>query len=229
MSSPRTVDTVIIGAGPAGYVCAIRLGQLGVETLLVEKEYMGGVCLNVGCIPSKALIHASKEAALPAKSAEMGIHLKLEKVDMAKMQEWKSAIVKKLTGGVGQLVKGNGAQILMGSARLTSANTVEVQSSEGTTIVHAKNIVLATGSRPVQIPGFEFDEQFVLSSTGALAQSELPQDLVVIGGGYIGLELAITYAKLGSKVTVVEMMEQVLPGFSNDIVKVLAARTVAPV
>ena len=222
MSSPRTVDTVIIGAGPAGYVCAIRLGQLGVETLLVEKEYMGGVCLNVGCIPSKALIHASKEAALPAKSAEMGIHLKLEKVDMAKMQEWKSAIVKKLTGGVGQLVKGNGAQILMGSARLTSANTVEVQSSEGTTIVHAKNIVLATGSRPVQIPGFEFDEQFVLSSTGALAQSELPQDLVVIGGGYIGLELAMTYAKLGSKVTVVEMMEQVLPGFSNDIVKVLS-------
>jgi len=217
----RKHDTVVIGAGPAGYVCAIRLGQLGVDTLLIEREYMGGVCLNVGCIPSKALIHASKEAHVVHEAATMGIKLKLEGIDLAKMQEWKSGIVKKLTGGVGQLVKGNGGHVLMGSARLTSANSVEVRTTDGVVSVEARNIVLATGSRPVQIPGFAFDETFVLSSTGALALSKLPEHLVVIGGGYIGLELAITYAKLGSKVVVVEMMEQLLPGFSPDVVKVL--------
>ena len=222
MSEARTCDTVIIGAGPAGYVCAIRLGQLGVDTILVEREALGGVCLNVGCIPSKALIHAAKQADHILHASQMGINVKLESLDMAKMQEWKSGIVKKLTGGVGQLVKGNGARIVMGAARLMSANSVEVKTAEGGVTIQAKNIVLATGSRPVQIPGFEFDEQFVLSSTGALALARLPKDIVVIGGGYIGLELGITYAKLGSKVTVVEMMDQVLPGFSPDVVKVLS-------
>ena len=222
MTASRSHDAVVIGAGPAGYVCAIRLGQLGVDTLLVERESLGGVCLNVGCIPSKALIHASKEADHAAKASMMGIHLKLEKLDMVKMQEWKSGIVNKLTSGVGQLVKANGGQVLMGSAKLTSASSVEVTTKEGPVRVEARSIVLATGSRPVQIPGFEFDETFVLSSTGALALSVLPKDLVVIGGGYIGLELGITYAKLGSHVTVVEMMSQVLPGFSPDIVRVLS-------
>jgi dihydrolipoamide dehydrogenase len=222
MPETKKCDTVVIGAGPAGYVCAIRLGQLGVDVILVEKEYLGGVCLNAGCIPSKALIHAAKQADHVAKAAAMGINAKLESLDMAKMQEWKGGIVKKLTGGVGQLVKGNGGAVVMGTARLTSANTVEVKSSDGaTTVIECRNVVVASGSRPIQIPGFEFDEQFVLSSTGALALSKLPKDLVVIGGGYIGLELGITYAKLGSKVTVVEMMDQVLPGFSKDVVKVL--------
>ena len=222
MSEQLTYDTVVIGAGPGGYVCAIRLGQLGVSTLLVERESLGGVCLNVGCIPSKALIHAAKQADHVAKAAVMGINAKLESLDLAKMQEWKSAIVKKLTGGVGQLVKGNGSAIAMGTARLLSANSVEIKSADGSIkIVQCKHVVVATGSRPVQIPGFEFDEQFVLSSTGALALARLPKDLVVIGGGYIGLELGICYAKLGSKVTVVEMMDQVLPGFSKDVVKVL--------
>jgi dihydrolipoamide dehydrogenase len=221
MPDTRKHDAVVIGAGPAGYVCAIRLGQLGIDTLLIEKEYWGGVCLNVGCIPSKALIHAAKEAGISEEAATMGITLELKGVDMKKMQEWKGGIVKKLTGGVKQLVKGNGCDVLMGEAKLTSPTTIEVTNSDGTTKVEAKHVVLATGSRPIQIPGFEFDETFVLSSTGALDLDEIPEDLVVVGGGYIGLELGITYDKLGSKVTVVEMMDQILPGFSKDVVRTL--------
>lgn len=221
MSETRKHQAVVIGAGPGGYVCAIRLGQLGIDTLLIEKEYMGGVCLNVGCIPSKALIHAAKEAGISEEAATMGITLELKGVDMKKMQAWKSDIVTKLTGGVKQLVKGNGCDILMGTAKLTSPTTIEVTNSEGTTKVQADNIVLATGSRPIQIPGFEFDEDFVCSSTGALDFDALPEELTVVGGGYIGLELGMTYAKLGSKVTVVEMMDQILPGFSKDVVRLL--------
>jgi dihydrolipoamide dehydrogenase len=151
----------------------------------------------------------------------MGLTYELKGVDLKKMQAWKGGIVDKLTGGVKQLVKANGCDILMGTAKLTSPTTLEVTSSEGTTAVEAKHVVLATGSRPIQIPGFEFDEKFVLSSTGALALDALPEDLVVVGGGYIGLELGMTYAKLGSRVTVVEMMDQVLPGFSKDVVRLM--------
>jgi dihydrolipoamide dehydrogenase len=221
MSETRKAQAVVIGAGPGGYVSAIRLGQLGIDTLLIEKEYMGGVCLNVGCIPSKALIHAAKEAGISDEAASMGISLELKGVDMKKMQSWKGGIVDKLTGGVKQLVKANGCQILMGTAKMTSPTTIEVTSAEGTTIVEAENVVLATGSRPIQVPGFEFDEKFVLSSTGALDLDHVPEDLVVVGGGYIGLELGMTYAKLGSKVVVVEMMDQILPGFSKDVVRLL--------
>jgi dihydrolipoamide dehydrogenase len=222
MSRTLAHDAVVIGAGPAGYVCAIRLGQLGVNTLLVEREVVGGVCLNVGCIPSKALIHAAKQASIAPKAAAMGITYELRGIDLARMQEWKSGIVKKMAGGVSTLLKGNGVTTLMGEARLVSATTVEVKTAEGPVTVTARNVVLATGSRPIEIPGFPFDEQFVLSSTGALALTDLPKHLVVIGGGYIGLELGITWAKLGSKVTVVEMMDQVLPGFSPDVVKLLS-------
>jgi len=221
MSETRKFHTVVIGAGPGGYVSAIRLGQLGIDTLVIEKEAMGGVCLNVGCIPSKALIHAAKEACISEEAASMGVTLEFKGVDMKKMQEWKGGIVKKLTGGVKQLVKANGCDILMGTAKLTSPTTLEVTNSDGTTQVEAQNIVLATGSRPIQVPGFEFDEKFVLSSTGALALDEVPKDMVVVGGGYIGLELGMTYAKLGSRVVIVEMMEQVLPGFSKDVVRLL--------
>ena len=221
MAESRKYEAAVIGAGPAGYVCAIRLGQLGIRTLLIEKEYWGGVCLNVGCIPSKALIHAAKEAGISAEAETMGIKLVLEGVDMKKMQAWKGGIVSKLTGGVQQLVKANGCDLMMGTATLRSPTSLEVSSEEGKTTIEARNIVVATGSRPIQIPGFEFDERFVLSSTGALDLDEVPKNLVVVGGGYIGLELGITYAKLGSKVAVVEMMDQVLPGFSQDVVRLL--------
>ncbi|MEM7246098.1 MAG: dihydrolipoyl dehydrogenase [Acidobacteriota bacterium] len=223
MSGERHHDAVVIGAGPAGYVCAIRLGQLGVDTLLVDAEHLGGVCLNVGCIPSKALIHASKEVAHLRHAGDMGIDAELKGIDLGKMQEWKSGIVKKLTGGVGSLVKGAGGQVLMGRAKLTSPTTLDVTGEDGTvTKVTTKNIVLATGSRPIEIPGFSFDEEFVLSSTGALALTKLPEKMIVIGGGYIGLELGSCYAQLGTEVTVVEMMDQILPGFSPDVVKFMS-------
>ncbi len=211
---------VVIGAGPGGYVCAIRLAQLGIDTVCVEKEYMGGVCLNVGCIPSKALITASKTVAKTQSAKAMGITIKGVSVDMKAMQKWKGGIVKKLTGGVGQLLKGNGVKNVMGTATLTSRNTVQVTGSDGAiTNISANAIVIATGSRPLQIPGFEFDNKHILDSTGGLALDALPKHLVVIGGGYIGLELGGTYARLGSKVTVVEMMPQLLPGFDMDIVR----------
>lgn len=212
---------VVIGAGPGGYVCAIRLTQLGIPTVIVEGEYMGGVCLNVGCIPSKALITASKHYAQTQSGAkDMGIVSEHVTVDMTQMQEWKSGIVKKLTGGVGQLLKGNGATIVRGWATLSAPGTVTVKGSDGTTTtISAEAIVIATGSRPIEIPGFTFDQETILDSTGGLALSELPEHLVVIGGGYIGLELGGTFARMGSKLTVVEMMDQLLPGFDKDVVR----------
>ena len=143
MSETSKYQAVVIGAGPGGYVSAIRLGQLGVKTLLIEKEYMGGVCLNVGCIPSKALIHAAKESGISEEAATMGITLELKGVDMKKMQSWKGGIVDKLTGGVKQLVKGNGCDILMGTAKLTSPTTIEVENSDGKTTVEAENIAVS--------------------------------------------------------------------------------------
>lgn len=222
MPETRKHRAVVIGAGPAGYVCAIRLGQLGVDALLVERGALGGVCLNVGCIPSKALIHAAGEATIATEAASMGIQYEPPVIDMAKMQSWKDGIVKKLTSGVGALVKGNGVETLTGEARLAAPTRVVVDGEAGATEIEAEHVVLATGSRPIQIPGFEFDEEFVLSSTGALALESVPEELVVVGGGYIGLELGMTYSKLGSKVIVVEMMDQVLPGFSPDVVKLLS-------
>ena len=211
---------VVIGAGPGGYVCGIRLGQLGIDTVVVEAGELGGVCLNVGCIPSKALITASKRYEQTASSSVMGISVEGATVDMGVMQDWKSGIVKKLTGGVGSLLKGNGVKVVKGRATLTHNNRVVVQGADGEeTVITAGAIVLATGSRPIEIPGFTFDNENVLDSTGGLALSELPERLVVIGGGYIGLELGGTYARLGSKVTVLEMMDQLLPGFAKDLVR----------
>ena len=220
MATMKT-GAVVIGAGPGGYVCAIRLGQLGIPTVCVEKEAsLGGVCLNVGCIPSKALITASKRVSQASAAAAMGLSFGEVAVDMGKMQSWKAGIVKKLTGGVKQLLKGNGVAVVRGTATVTGPHEVTVASEDGElTVIEAEAIVVATGSRPIQIPGFEFDNTRILDSTGGLALSELPEHLVVIGGGYIGLELGGTYARLGSKVTVVEMMSQLLPGFDADLVR----------
>lgn len=213
---------VVIGAGPGGYVAAIRLGQLGVDTICVEGEHMGGVCLNVGCIPSKALITASKTAAGAEKARKMGIVLGKPKVDMEAMQGWKAGIVKKLTGGVASLLKGNKVRIVRGWATMTGPGTVEVRSEDGRlSRIGADHVVLATGSRPVEIPGFEFDGESVLDSTGGLALDALPKRLVVIGGGYIGLELGGAFGRLGSRIVVVEMMDQLLPGFDKDIVRLV--------
>lgn len=216
-------EAIIIGGGPGGYVAAIRLGQLGVKTLCVEKEAMGGVCLNWGCIPSKALIAAANLANKVRNASHMGITVENLEVDVAKMQQWKEGIVKKLTGGVTSLVKGNGGEIAMGTAMITGSNTVEVTKDEGTkqTYTASKGIIVATGTRMIQIPGFEPDGQVVITAREAVSLQSAPQSMVLIGGGVIGLELGMVYQKLGTKITVVELMDQLLPGTDLDLVRVV--------
>ncbi len=227
-----TFDAVVIGSGPGGYAAGIRLGQLGLKAAVVEREAAGGVCLNVGCIPSKALIHAAKTYEKLAKSADMGIMVANQpEVDMAKMQAWKSGIVGKLTGGVKQLLKAAKTEFIQGQARLAPGRdgrqSVIVNSpsgKDGQRTLMAKNVVIATGSRPIEIPGFTCDQQRIIDSTGALALDKVPERLVVIGGGYIGLELGTVYAKLGAKVTVVEALDSVLAGMDRDCVAVVARK-----
>ncbi len=218
-------DAVVIGSGPGGYVAAIRIGQLGKKVVCVEKEAAGGICLNVGCIPSKALITAAKQYEKTKHDETMGIVAKDVTLDVARMQAWKGEVVTKLTGGVKQLLKGAGAQLVMGTAKLVAKNRVEVTRTDGQTLlIEAEHIVIATGSRPIQIPGFPFDQKRILDSTEALALDSIPAKLVVIGGGYIGLELGICYAKLGSKVTVIEGTSSLLPGNDPDLVQVVARK-----
>ena len=210
--SEQKFDAVVIGAGPGGYPAAIRLGQLKVKTAVIEREYMGGVCLNVGCIPSKAVIHAAKMYEKLGKVDELGITIQgAPTLDMKKLQTWKGGVVTKLTTGVRTLLKGNGVEILEGTAKIEKGGadghriTISGGKSGAQTII-AKNIVIATGSRPLEIPGFKIDQKRVLDSTGALALDAVPPRMIVIGGGYIGLELGMVYAKFGTKVTVVEAM-----------------------
>jgi dihydrolipoamide dehydrogenase len=216
-----TAPVVVIGAGPAGYVCAIRLAQLGRRVTVVEKEFVGGTCLNVGCIPSKALIAAGSLMDKIGHASAMGITAEGVKLDVAKLVEWKAGIVAKLTGGVSGLLKNHGVELVMGSARLVDKTHVAVKTAQGERTLEAESIVIATGSSPIRIPGFDFDEQHVWSSTGALAPKAIPGHLVVIGGGYIGLELGMMYRKLGSEVTVLEATAGALPGQDRDCVKVI--------
>jgi len=218
----RATDVIVIGAGPGGYVAAIRLGQLGKKVLVVERERLGGVCLNVGCIPSKAVIHAAKTAKLVRGAHELGIRADFAGIDAKKLQAWKRGVVEGLTGGIAQLFKANKVDHVLGTARLTGPRTAEVRTREGATeTVEFQHCILATGSRPVEIPGFKFDGKAVLDSTGALDLDEIPRRLVVIGGGFIGLEIGQAYAALGSEVAVVEMMDQLLPGQDAEIVRVV--------
>jgi dihydrolipoamide dehydrogenase len=219
-------DAVVIGAGPGGYPAAIRLGQLKVKTAIIEREYMGGVCLNVGCIPSKAVIHAAKMFEKMSHADDLGITLPSKPtLDMKKLQTWKGGVVNKLTGGVRTLLKGNGVEIIDGTAKLEKSgpdgHRITVTGKNGTQTIITKNIVLATGSRPFEIPGFKIDQKRVIDSTGALALDAVPQRMIVIGGGYIGLELGMVYAKFGTKVTVVEALPRVLASMDKDCVGVV--------
>ena len=222
------VDALVLGAGPGGYVAGIRLGQLGKKALVVERDKAGGVCLNVGCIPSKALINAAKLFEKMTHGATMGILADNPRVDVAKMQAWKDGVVGKLTNGVRQLLKANGCDWRSGSARLLAPGKVEVQGTGpdvGQTYqVEANHIVIATGARPVEISGFAFDGKRVVDSTGGLAFAEVPRRLVVIGAGYIGMEIGTLWAKLGSQVTFVEAMPSILPGSEPECVQVVARK-----
>ena len=195
MAETIRTEALVIGAGPGGYVAGIRLGQLKKKAVVVEKDKPGGICLNVGCIPSKALINAAKYYdKIKNHGAEMGLYADNVRVDMPKMQTWKGEVVSKLTGGVKILLKANGCDYRTGSAKLLSRNTVELTEASGKTTIQADNIIVATGSRPIEIPGFAFDGQRIVDSTGALDFPAVPEQFVVIGGGYIGIEIGTLYA-----------------------------------
>lgn len=219
--STRRVEVLVIGSGPGGYTAAIRLGRLGKKVTIVEEEFAGGVCLNVGCIPSKALITAAKTYQKMQRAKTMGILTDSVSVDMEQMQAWKQGIVEKLARGVRHLCKSAGAEFIMGQAAFVGEHSVQISSKEKEEIIEADNIIVATGSHPVEIPGFEFDGESVISSTEALALKTIPSKIVIIGGGYIGMELGMLYSKLGTQVSIVEMMDQLLPGFEEDLVKVI--------
>lgn len=210
----QNFDVVVIGAGPGGYVAAIRSAQLGFKTAVIEREYLGGVCLNVGCIPSKAMITATHLLHKAQHNfSEMGLNIKGDiDVDMKQLVKWKQSVCDKMSGGVSQLLKGYGATVLKGEAEFKSSKEISVKSSAGTETVTAKYFIVATGSRPIEIPGFKFDEKDICSSTGALAFDAIPKRVAVIGGGYIGLEISSYLRKLGTEVTVIEAQSSLLAG-----------------
>lgn len=216
-------EAIVLGGGPGGYVCAIRLAQLGVKTVCIEEEEVGGVCLNWGCIPSKALIANAHFYEKAHSISAHGINVAGVSVDAPRMQEWKDGIVKKLTGGVRGLLKSNGASLIEGRGRLVDAKTVEVTEKTGgkRRVTATKAIVIATGSATIQIPGFEFDGKQVIGAREAVSLKEIPKRLCVIGGGVIGLELGMVYQAFGAELTVVELTSSLLPGVDPDCVKVV--------
>ncbi|APR83321.1 Dihydrolipoamide dehydrogenase of pyruvate dehydrogenase complex [Minicystis rosea] len=221
----KTYDAIVIGAGPGGYPCGIRLGQLKQKVLVIEKDQPGGVCLNWGCIPSKALISAAGLYEKAQHSAAMGIKASVE-LDPNAMQDWKEGIVKRLTGGVRQLFRANGVEMTAGTATVTGPRTVSVQTAEGTTETFeaTKAIVIATGSSTIELPTFKFDPPRIIGAKEAVSLREIPKRLLVIGGGIIGLELGMVYQKLGSQLTVVEALPQILTGTDPDCAKIVERR-----
>jgi len=222
-SVSRGCQVVVIGAGPGGYVAAIRLAQLGKDVILVEKEpRLGGVCLNVGCIPSKALIHVADLAHEVLGAKDMGLTVSSLAVDLPKMVEWKDGIVDRLTSGVAYLCEKNGVEVVHGAAELVSDRSLVVSSDDGRVEIEFEQAVIATGSRPMALEGFEHDGERIIGSTEALSLQAVPERLVIIGAGYIGLELGSVYAKLGSKVSVVEFLPKVAPDLDPEVGKALA-------
>ncbi|ESY60780.1 dihydrolipoyl dehydrogenase [Mesorhizobium sp. M0051] len=218
---------LVIGAGPGGYVCAIRAGQLGVDTVIVEAGKPGGTCLNVGCIPSKALIHAAEEFEkvlhMAGGESPLGISVTAPTLDLAKTIAWKDGIVSRLNSGVAGLLKKAGVKTVHGWATFRDGKTVAVETETGSQVIRAEAIAIATGSAPVELPFLPFGGP-VISSTEALALSEVPKKLAVVGGGYIGLELGIAFAKMGAKVTVVEALPRVLAQYDSELTRPVVKR-----
>jgi dihydrolipoamide dehydrogenase len=221
-----TCKLLIIGGGPGGYVCGIRAGQLGIDTIVVEADKPGGTCLNVGCIPSKALIHAADEfhkLTTFADHASLGISTTKPSIDLARTVAWKDGIVKRLTAGVSGLLKKAGTRYVVGTARFLDGKTVEVTGADGKQTISAENIVIATGSVPSELPFLPFGGD-IISSTEALSLTEVPARLAIVGGGYIGLEVGTAMAKLGAKVTIVEFAERILPQYDAELTKPVVKR-----
>jgi dihydrolipoamide dehydrogenase len=226
----QSTTLLVIGGGPGGYVAAIRAAQLGIATTLVEGEWLGGTCLNIGCIPSKALIHAAGEfekACHHTQDSALGIHVASPRIDLAQTVRWKDGIVGRLTGGVAALLKKNGVHVVPGWARIIDGKTVEVQgqgaSADAEPLrIFCEHLLLAPGSLALALPSMPFGGR-VISSTEALAPQVLPKRLVVVGAGYIGLELGTAYRKLGAEVAVVEALERVLPAYDEELTKPVLA------
>jgi len=217
----QEADITVIGAGPGGYVCAIRAAQLGLKTVLVEKDRLGGECMNYGCIPSKSLITVSKLYERVKDAEKFGLRASGVSVDFDQMQRWKSEVVAKLTSGIELLLKGNHARVIIGTAEVLDRNRVAVSTPAGREEVSTKNLVLATGTYPISLPGLTFDGEVVVTSKEALELRAAPKRLVVVGGGAIGLEFASMYQKLGSAVTIVELMDQLMPGSDPEVARVV--------
>jgi dihydrolipoamide dehydrogenase len=217
---------LVLGGGPGGYVAAIRAGQLGLDTVLVEHGKLGGTCLNVGCIPSKALIHAADEYYLArefANGSPLGIKVRDFSIDFTKTIDWKDKIVRKLNTGVASLLGRAKVRVVQGWGKLLDGRTCEVEGEGGRTRITCENLIIASGSESVALPSLPFGER-VLSSTEALSLKDIPARLAVIGGGYIGLELGIAFQKLGSQVTVIEAADRLLPHYDTELVAPVAAR-----
>ena len=218
---------LVIGAGPGGYVCAIRAGQLGVDTVIVEAGKPGGTCLNVGCIPSKALIHAAEEFEkvlhMAGGNSPLGISIAAPSLDLSRTVAWKDGIVSRLNSGVAGLLKRARVKTVQGWATFRDGKTVEVATETGAQVIRAETVVIATGSGPVELPFLPFGGP-VISSTEALALNEVPKKLAVVGGGYIGLELGTAFAKMGAKVTVVEALPRVLAQYDAELTRPVTKR-----
>ncbi|HQQ71481.1 MAG TPA: dihydrolipoyl dehydrogenase [Alicycliphilus sp.] len=223
MTKEITTKLLVIGGGPGGYVAAIRAGQLGIPTVLAEGDQLGGTCLNIGCIPSKALIHAAEAfetARHQAAGSQLGISVADPRLDIAQTVRWKDGIVTRLTGGVGALLRKAGVQVLKGWAQIEDGKTATVQVAGEPVRVRCEHLLLATGSEPVELPSMPFSGAVggaIWSSTDALSPDVLPKRLVVVGAGYIGLELGMAYRKLGVEVTVVEAAQRVLPSYDEEL------------
>ena len=218
-------EVVVIGAGPGGYTAAFRAADLGKKVVLVERfPILGGVCLNVGCIPSKALLHVAKVVDEASESAAVGVSFGKPEIDLDQVRAGKQSVVNKLTGGLKGLAKQRKVTVVQGIGKFENANELLVTGDDGTTKISFEQAVVACGSSPTKIPNFPYDDPRLMDSTGALELEEIPKKLLVIGGGYIGLEMASVYHGLGSAVSVVEFMPSLLPGADADLVKPLQKR-----
>ncbi len=218
-------EVLVFGAGPGGYTAAFRAADLGKKVVLVEKHAsLGGVCLNVGCIPSKALLHVAKVISEAEEVSHHGVTFAKPAVDIDKIRGWKESVVNKLTGGLKQLAKQRKVEVVHGLAKFTSPNSISVQTADGEKVITFDNAIVAAGSSVARIPGFPYEDARIIDSTGALALQDIPKRLLILGGGIIGLEMATVYDALGSKISVVELMDQLIPGADKDMVKPLHNR-----
>ena len=226
MSNEIKTQVVVIGSGPAGYSAAFRAADLGLKTVIVERHpKLGGVCLNVGCIPSKALLHVAKVMKEAKALSSHGINFEEPKIDLPKVREWKEKVIGQLTNGLGGMAKLRKCQIITGNGKFTGPNTLSIEDNKETSSINFENAIIAAGSKPIQLSFIPHDDPRIWDSTDALELKEIPKRLLLMGGGIIGLEMGMVYQALGSKVEVVEMLDQVIPAADKDIIKMFTKAT----